>query len=69
MAAPRQGGIQVVTKGFKSDENDAVLCNDNIEIKVKHHHRAGTKCSMSLLGIYPLWANVVSAAVQHDMYK
>lgn len=41
MATTGQGGIEVVTKGFKSDENDAVLCNENIEIKVKHNAKPG----------------------------
>lgn len=42
MATTRQhAGVEVVTKQFKSDSNDIVLCNENIEIKVNAIHASG----------------------------
>lgn len=35
MANPTQPGIEVVSKEFKRDDNDTVLCTDRVEVKVK----------------------------------
>lgn len=35
MANPTQPGIEVLSKEFKRDDNDTVLCTDRVEIKVR----------------------------------
>jgi len=34
MANPTQPGLEVLSKEFKRDDNDAVLCTDKVEIEV-----------------------------------
>lgn len=35
MANPTQPGIEVLSKEFKRDDNDTVLCTDRVELKVR----------------------------------
>lgn len=35
MANPTQPGIEVLSKEFKRDDNDTVLCTDRVEVKVR----------------------------------
>lgn len=34
MANPNYPGVEVLTKDFKRDDNDNVLCNDRVRVKV-----------------------------------
>lgn len=37
MANPTQPGIKVISKDFKRDDNDMVLCTDRVEVEVSRN--------------------------------
>ena len=56
MANPTQPGVEVISKGFKRDDNDTVLCNDRVEIKVpRNTNLVGTNRDLCHLAPWSHW--------------
>lgn len=49
MANPTQPGIEVLSKEFKRDDNDTVLCTDRVELKVRVTCEPNADCFYSII--------------------